>query len=100
MKFLERRVQEVYAGKEAEYAAWEKAWAELEARVGGFPEKQYYQVMAGPSRLGVFVWERQWESFAACEAAYERMWQEETPSADWAQIIKSEHMEFYTPWEP
>jgi len=56
--------------------------------------------MAGPSRLGVFVWERQWESFAACEAAYERMWQEETPSADWAQIIKSEHMEFYTPWEP
>lgn len=100
MKFVERRVQEVLPGKVAEYAAWEKEWAAMEARLGGFPKKRYYQVMAGPQRLGVFAWEREWESFAACEAAYERLWQEGAPATDWTAFIASEHVEFYTPWEP
>ena len=73
MKIMERRIIKVSSGKWAEIQELEKKWDALEDRIGGFPAKRRLRSVAGSEDSNTFVWEREWESFAACEAAYEKM---------------------------
>jgi hypothetical protein len=70
---MERRISKVKTGKWNEVLAEEKKWDAVESRLGGFPPKRRYQPLAGAESFYTFVWERDWESFAAAEAAYNRL---------------------------
>ncbi len=72
MKIMERRIINVGPGKWAEIQEMEKKWDALENRIGGFSPKRRLRPIAGSEGLNTFVWEREWESFAVCEAAYEK----------------------------
>jgi hypothetical protein len=72
MAILERRVQ-FKVKSESKYQEWEKVWEDVEARLGGFPPKRHYYLMAGSEVAGTTVWEREWESLAVMEAAYDGM---------------------------
>ena len=70
MKVMERRTQTLEKGKWDVYWAKEEKWRALENRIGGFPAKRHTRPL---SNFGTTViWERDWESFAAMEAAYEK----------------------------
>jgi hypothetical protein len=70
MKILERMVQTVNRDDWQKYRNMEELFAEIEARVGGFPRKRYYVPFT--HNLDRIVWEREWPSFAAMEEAYEK----------------------------
>ena len=76
MAILERRVQ-LKVKSEQRYREWEKTWAGVENRMGGFPPKRHYFLLSGSDLFGTVVWEREWESFAVMEAAYGRMFTDE-----------------------
>ena len=69
MRVLERHTQTLEKGGWETYVAWEKKWEAREKRQGGFPTKRHFRPL---SRSGTVVWEREWDSFAAMEAAYEK----------------------------
>jgi len=71
MRVLERHTQTLEKGGWEIYVAKEKRWEEVEARLGGFPTKRHYWPFSKWNST-VAVWEREWESFAAMEAAYEK----------------------------
>ena len=74
MRIVERHVQKVASGKRDTYVEWEKGWHRIEDKLGGFPTKRRYTMWAGPTdHEGAFVWEREWESFATMEEAYEKL---------------------------
>jgi hypothetical protein len=70
MKLLERYVQQLKEGEWDAYMEWEKKWEAIEQRLGGFPTKKHYWAWSGPHNMGTVVWEREWESLSAMEAAY------------------------------
>jgi len=94
---MERHVQQLVASMPGAYKDWEKNWTAFEARLGNFPPKRYYSVMSGPEVNGTMVWEREWESFAAAEREYNRMFSD--PELQRIQSltspIASERTEFY-----
>lgn len=99
MIIVERLVQLVRPGKWAELEAIDKKFDAIESRFG-FPPKKRYQCMAGSHDLNVLIVERQWESLAASEAAYEKAMAE----AEYQQllneigsIVKGTQRELYTP---
>lgn len=99
MKVLERQVQKVKRGKVSAYFEWEKHWAEIESRVGGFPTKRYYQVISGGDDLTNVVWERDWDSLAAAEAAYEKSLADPRASELMGEsILEDERRELYMPF--
>jgi hypothetical protein len=73
MAILERRILRILAGRWDDVLALEKRWDALEARLGGFAPKRRYRTLSGGLWLSMWVWEREWESLAAAEAAYARM---------------------------
>ncbi len=99
MKVLERQVQKVKRGKASAYYEWEKHWAEIEAQVGGFPTKRYYQVIAAGDDLTTVVWEREWDSLAAAEAAYEKSLVDPRSGELMGEsILEDERRELYMPF--
>ncbi len=72
MAILERRIQ-LKIKSENTYGEWEKTWEGVERRLGDFPPKRHYSLIAGSEDVGTMVWEREWESFAVLEAAYDTM---------------------------
>jgi len=72
MKTLERHISKVLDDRWDDMIALEKRWDAFEARLGGFPAKRRYRTVCGGPGPSTWVWEREWESFAAMEAAYER----------------------------
>jgi hypothetical protein len=97
MAILERRVQ-LKVRNEQQYNEWEAKWAALEARLGGFPPKRHYYLISGSEAVGTMVWERDWASFAAMEAAYDRMFQDgeaESLGSSAPALIESERIEYY-----
>jgi hypothetical protein len=68
MKFLERSI--IYTtASDAEIMAKEKAFEVLAEKQGGIPKKRRYRCVMGKENTGTFVWEREWESFAAFEVS-------------------------------
>ena len=71
MKVMERRTQTLEKDKWDAYWAVEERYAALEKRLGGFPPKRHYRPMININTT--VIWERDWESLAAMEAAYTKM---------------------------
>ena len=97
MAILERRVQ-FKIKNENTYREWEKTWEGVEGRLGGFPPKRHYFVIAGSENSDTVVWEREWESFAVMEAAYDRMFADsETQNLgqNAREIYEGERVEYY-----
>ena len=69
---LERMIHRVKNGKFQELKEVEKKWEALEESLGGFPLRRRYWAMYGAHDGGTYVWEREWESLAAMEAAYDK----------------------------
>jgi hypothetical protein len=72
MAIMERHVQ-FKIKSEKTYWEWEKSWEGVESRLGGFPPKRHYSLIAGSENQGTMVWEREWESMAVMDAAYTKM---------------------------
>ena len=72
--FVERMTQRVKDGKWRELKELEKRYDTLEEQLGGFPPKRRYWSDFGGLDWGTFVWEREWESLAAMEAAEAKYW--------------------------
>ena len=70
MKVMERRTQTLEKGKWDVYWAKEKKYKAIEKQLGGFPAKRHTRPIADLATT--VVWERDWESFAVMEAAYEK----------------------------
>ena len=72
MGILERHIRKVLDDRWDDTLALEKRWDAFEERLGGFPAKRRYRMIYGGLGVSTWVWERQWESFAALEAGYDR----------------------------
>ena len=71
MRILERHTQTLEKGGWETYVAKEKMHEAVETRLGGFPTKRHYRPFSNWNGT-VVVWQREWDSFAAMEAAYEK----------------------------
>jgi hypothetical protein len=72
MKVMERWIAKVEDGMAETYLQRHKDWEPIDERLGFAGGKRIYRCLAGPDDGNTFVWEREWESFAAMESAYER----------------------------
>lgn len=99
MAILERVTFKVINDQWDAVMAQEKEWEALETQAGGFPKKRCYRVISGPMSGDTFVYEREWENFAAIEAALGRMFAfpEARQLSDAGQSMKAgQSMEFYS----
>ncbi len=71
MRVLEQEIQQVNPRCWAELEAINKKFDAVEGRYG-FPPKRRYRSLAGGHDTDVLVIEREFESLAAAEAAYEK----------------------------
>ncbi len=74
MAILERVIEKVVDQQWDAVNAQEKEWDALEAKLGSFGKKRRYMSWIGEPGVGYVVFEREWESMAAYEAAYGRLW--------------------------
>jgi hypothetical protein len=93
MRIKERRTQTVEMGGWESYWSTERKYNEIEDRLGGFPPKSYYNSL--DDVMTTIIWEREWDSFAEMESAYEKLGADpETQEArDMATTKTSEKME-------
>jgi hypothetical protein len=101
MKILERIVTTVERGRWSELAEIEERFEELESK-WGFPPARRYRAGASGHNMNTMILEREWDSYAAREAAYERAMADEGWHAvgrDSYGIIGSSQAEFYHPVE-
>ena len=99
MIIIERQIQKIYPGKWAELEELDKKYNAIEKTVG-FPPKKRYTCISGTHDGNTIIIEREWASFAAAEAAYEKAFaipEYQKLGMENATIIKSARMEFYTP---
>ena len=68
---IERLIQKVHPEKWTELDEINKKFNTVEARLG-FPPKKRYRCMIGEHDTNTLIVERQWDSFATMEAAYEK----------------------------
>ncbi len=72
-------IMERWIHKLRDHSSWdtimdiEKKWVDVETALGGFPEKRYYQPLAGSEDGLTFIWEREWGSLSESEQAYEKL---------------------------
>jgi hypothetical protein len=97
MAILERWIQKIENGERDAYMDKEKKYQALEGRLGGFPSKRHYAAIACAEDFGTIIWEREWESFTAMEAAYAKFRgdSEFRELADAPSVIVSERIEYY-----
>lgn len=100
MIIIEREIQIVRPGKWTELEEIDKKFNMVESRLG-FPIKRRYRSLVGGQTTDTLIIERQWESLAAAEAAYEKAIADPEHrglSAEvHASIIESAQVEFYLP---
>jgi len=96
---LERSIQKIYPGKWAELDKIDKKFNKLEKKLG-FPSKKRYTSVSSSHDSNTLILERQWESFAEAEAAYEKAFADpeyQKLGLELAGIVKSTRSEFYIP---
>ena len=94
---LERLVQKINPVKWGELVELDKQYDALEARFG-FPPKRRYRGLFGTEDTSILVIEREWESFAALEAAHMQSMAEpefDKLNAAGADIVLSNKWEAY-----
>ena len=69
MAILERQIKPVRPGKWEEIGEQHKRWHEAESRCE-YPPQKRYRAVAGSYDTGTLIIEREWQSFAAMEAAH------------------------------
>jgi hypothetical protein len=94
---LERHIQKLAAGVTAEqFFEMERKWDALEKRCGGAPPKKHFMTLSSAEEIGTIVWEREWASFTAWEAANEQLWADpETRTLVDLKVTTSERLEIY-----
>jgi hypothetical protein len=99
MVIIERQIQKVRAGKWAELEDLDRKFTAVEGPLG-FPAKRRCRCLVGGLTTDRLIIERQWESFAAMEAAYEKALtnpKHQALSAEAELILGSQQIEFYVP---
>lgn len=99
MRILERIVTKVERGRWADLAAIERRFEELESQ-WGFPPAKRYRAGAGTLDMNTMVLEREWDSYAAREQAYEKAMASEVWHAvgrDSYGVIGTTQAEFFHP---
>ncbi len=98
MRIVERRVMKLHGTFEA-FQEQEKRFEALEKLLGNFLPKKHFRLFSGSEDSGTIVWEREWESFATMETAYERMVDTDEFKAEsqaaMAGIVTTERLEIY-----
>ncbi len=99
MVILERQIQKIRPGKWAELEEIDRKYDIVEGRLG-FPPKKRFQIVTGGLDSNTLIVERQWESLAAAEAAYEKA----MADAEYQQlgqavsaVVEGSQLELYTP---
>jgi hypothetical protein len=96
---VERLVQQIRPDKWAELAALDAQYNAIEGRLG-FPPKRRLRCYIGGHITDTLVVERQWESLAAMEAAYDRAFADpewQALGAEAVTIIVGNQYELYAP---
>ena len=75
MAIVERHIQTLHTSDIDVYTTWEKGFEAAEIKAGGFPRKRHFRVFSGRDAQGTVIWEREWESFSAMDAAYAKTWE-------------------------
>ena len=99
MVIIERQIQMVRSGKWAELEELDKKFTAVESQMG-FPAKRRCRSLIGSLPTDALIIERQWESFAALEATYEKALanpEHQALSAEAEPIPGSQQIEFYVP---
>ena len=99
MVIIERQIQKVRTGKWAELEELDKKFTAVESQLG-FPAKRRCRSLIGGLTTDALIIERQWESFAAMEVAYEKILadpEHRALSAALDPIVESQQIEFYLP---
>ena len=99
MKVIQRGIMKVVPGKMAEaMELWEKHMA-ISTRLG-CPSMRSYRPMIGGEFFHTLIGESEWDSMAAMEAFFEKMFADpeiQALMAKWEAVIESYVVEFYTP---
>jgi hypothetical protein len=95
MKVLERLIQKIGDWQALEEV--DQKYSAVEAKYG-FPAKRRYQGLTAPNTVDTLIIEREWESMAVFEKAFETMmadpeWQEANASDE--GVVLSNQLEFY-----
>ena len=96
---VERMIQKVIPGKFLDLQAFDQKIKPLETRFG-FPPKRRMRCMIGGHDTDTVILEREWESLAAMEAAYNKAWADPEHQASVAEtisLISSIQIEIYVP---
>jgi len=98
MQITERHIKKVRPGKWSEIPQREEEFDAIERKLG-FPPKRHYRYLSGTQDYGTLVMERDWESFAAMESAYDRaMADPQWQALGSSDLYESRLIEYYTPW--
>ena len=99
MKIVERMIQDIFPGQNSALDDIDKRYDAIEVTLG-FPPKKRLFCLSGPHSNMSLVIEREWESLAAMEAAYDKAFAHPEIQALWGEgstIIKGSRTELYTP---
>lgn len=99
MIVIERMIQEIFPGKLAALNEIDKRYDAIEKTLGFPPKKRFWSV-SSLYDSNTIILERQWESMAAMEAAYEKSFAHPDIQALFEEgqtIIRNSRVEIYTP---
>jgi hypothetical protein len=99
MVIIERQIQMVRSGKWAELEELDKKFTAVGGQLG-FPAKRRCRSLVGGLTTDMLIIERQWESFAALEVAYEKVLadpEHQALSEALEPVLESQQIEFYLP---
>ncbi len=95
---MERRIFKIHPGKMDQVKDLEDRFWALESQYG-FPPKRRYQCIAGLNDSETYIFEWDWESFTAAEAAIQTAFADPQLQAlleEGNAVFGSSHAEFYT----
>jgi hypothetical protein len=92
-------IQKIIPGKWEALFEITARYNELESRLG-YPPSKHYRCITGTHDLNTIIVERQWDSMAAMEAAYEKAFVEpayQTLNDELNDVVASTQIELYMP---
>jgi len=90
----------ILPGKMAEYMELEKKHSAAATRLGCPPWRYYRPISGGGEFFHTIIGEAEWDSFAAMEAFFDKMFADpemQALMAKWEAVLESHQLEFYMP---